>query len=305
MSSGRTLTVANRREKKLFACFQAFLAKGNLNEKRQLCLLETYQPVNSDIIPRKRRVFSTHFTQQPPLPLISSPQSHLQPDSLPGSYPRPHSRPHLCPQAPAPTLAGKTPPPAKSTAAQEKCSTKTGEQNLSPLKSAQDLPIQNIAIDYFRHDLKIEDANQLKRLVKAAIGFIGKQRVELKVHDIWSRKSGIFDLAESSKFSRVCRLFRGRQRLSQDMTLYDCADRMSLVFIHHEVSEKMRTIDPDLSRHQKRITVACRDIAQELGISSTSLKRYRDNGRCYLELFLQAGPADLLALGSGQSTMYD
>lgn len=139
--------------------------------------------------------------------------------------------------------------------------------------------------------------------MKAAVGFIGKQRVELKVCDIWSGKSEIFDPTESNKLSRICRLFRGRQRLSQNRMLYDCADRLSLVFIHHEVSERMRANDPVLSRYQKRITVACRDIAQELEISPTSLKNHRDNGRCYLELFLQAGPGDLLALGPGQSTM--
>ena len=285
----------------MFARFRAFLAKGNINERRQLCQPDTYQPTNAGIVPQKRRLFLDHVTQQQSLPLLSPPPSHPQPHSLPRSYPRSH----LYPPVLAPALRGNTTPAAKATAAQKKPPEQAQDQPLLQLNSAPVLSLQQIAIDHFNHDLRIEDASQLDRLVKAAVGFIEKQTVEHKVFDVWSSKSEIFDPTESNKLSRICRLFSGRQKLSQNRMLYDCADRLSLVFIHHEVSEKMRANDPVLPRYQKRITLACRDIAQELGITSASLKNHRDNGRCYLELFIQAGPGDLLALGPGQSTMYD
>lgn len=293
--------VANRREKTLFTRFQAFLAKGTVNEKLQLCVLEAYRPIYSDTVPQKRRLLTNNFAQQRRLPLLSSTLSHPQPGSQPDS--QTGSRPYPRPPIIAPALGGGT-SPAKSTTTQEKPAEHAREQTLCPLTLAPGLSTQQIAFEFFRHDLRIENTSQLERLAGAAVGFIEKRRVEFQVSDIWSRKTEIFDLTESNKVSRICRLFRGRERLSQDRMLYDCADRLSLVFIHHEVSEKMRAIDPVLQKHQRRMTVACRDIAQELGMSPRVLKNHRDNGRCYLELFLEAGPGDLLALGPGQSTVY-
>lgn len=154
------------------------------------------------------------------------------------------------------------------------------------------------------NEVGIKDTTQLERLVKASIGFVEKVRLDATGYDVWSKKAEIFDESEPKSLSRVGRLFKGRQRLSRNRMLYAYADRLSLVFIHHEVSERMRTVNPVLQRHQKRITVACNDIARELNITPGSLKNHRDCGRCYLELFLQAGPGDLLALGPGQSTLY-
>lgn len=46
------------------------------------------------------------------------------------------------------------------------------------------------------------------------------------------KNAGIFDEGGSKSLLRVCRLFKGRQRLSRNRMLYACADRLSLVFIH-------------------------------------------------------------------------
>ncbi|KAH1805444.1 hypothetical protein KXX35_001935, partial [Aspergillus fumigatus] len=91
----------------------------------------------------------------------------------------------------------------------------------------------------------------------------------------------------------------------EDRKNHAYADRLSLVFIHHEVNERVRTVDSASAKNQKRTTVACKDIARELGKSTKALKRDRDQGRCYLQLLLEAGPGDLLALGSGQSTLWE
>lgn len=223
------------------------------------------------MIPQKRRLLPDLEKQQQKLQRFTPPQPH-SPQLRPQRYPGSRSLQPLQPQP----LVGST---AK-------------------------LSVRQIAIHHFRNETGIKDAKQLDRLVKASIGFIEKVKLDATKYDIWSKKAEIFDERESKTLSRVCRLFKGRQRLSGNRMLYACADRLSLVFIHHEISERMRTINQVLPRHQKRMTVACNDIARELDITPMSLKNHRDGGRCYVELLLQAGPGDLLALGPGQSTLY-
>ncbi|KAH1558678.1 hypothetical protein KXV31_004485 [Aspergillus fumigatus] len=262
----------------LFAQFQDFLKRGSQKENEQLFTLRPLHIPISNQLPLKRRLPSDEDTPSNAiLPSIS--QAHQI-----------HKIAHRL--QPSPQLLLYTPPASK-------------KHSPTPLSVTPEssYSVHRCAFDYF---VKLGVKNgQLQRLVKAAVGFIEKVEFNNRGYNVWSAKAPVFDSKEQDTLPRVCRLFRGRQKIFEDRKNHAYADRLSLVFIHHEVNERVRTVDSASAKNQKRTTVACKDIARELGKSTKALKRDRDQGRCYLQLLLEAGPGDLLALGSGQSTLWE
>jgi hypothetical protein len=139
-------------------------------------------------------------------------------------------------------------------------------------------------------------------LVTAAKGFVCNAKLEVPdCRSIWSSNAGVFEDNENGSRSTLFRLFRGRKRIAKAKILNAYLDRLTLVYIQHEISERAASIDRPLSKGQSRVSVACDDIAKELSISKNSVLSTRRHAAQYLELFLLSGPGDLFALDSTES----
>jgi hypothetical protein len=145
----------------------------------------------------------------------------------------------------------------------------------------------------------------LKHLVEAATGFVKTIKPSIKKSkNIWLTKSRIFETLRSGSFSRLDCLFKGRMQVIKNKELLLYADRLTLLFITHEVDERLYSLHGPLSRGQRKISLVWDSITNELSESipkDNILQRQCNYGRCYRELLLNAGPGDILVLNSEES----
>jgi hypothetical protein len=134
----------------------------------------------------------------------------------------------------------------------------------------------------------------LDRLITIAHDFITETNSgDGDYNDIWSAKLPIFS---KEKISRVHQLFDGWNTISRESNLNSIARRFTLVFIHHEIDERMRSVY-NLNQYERRLQIVCNELARELKLDSKSIHSLWKTSKAYLKLLTYGGPGDLLTLG--------
>ena len=117
-------------------------------------------------------------------------------------------------------------------------------------------------------------------------------------HGIWSgHEHGVFETSSPSD-SRIVRLFRGRKLIDQEYQRFECAGRLSLIFLTHDI-EVIKEGDWKLSPGQSRQNAAVESIAEHLDVHSDEIRKEWRRSRNYMKLLEEYGPGSLLELGSG------
>jgi hypothetical protein len=98
--------------------------------------------------------------------------------------------------------------------------------------------------------------------------------------------------------SRITRLFHGRRLIDQEHQRFECAGRLSLVFLAHDV-EVIKAQDWKLAPGQSRQHAAVMSIAQHLKVEPDEIKKEWRRSRNYVKLLEVCGPGSLLELGTG------
>jgi hypothetical protein len=176
-----------------------------------------------------------------------------------------------------------------------------------PLQGQYSLSLQpsqprdnTLTYTYFHNELCLTDNKQLSRLIKAVGGFVSSPKFDIKsLNEIWSKQMGIFETAGENQ-SKVCRLFRGHKKIIKNKLSF-CADTFTRLFLLHEVNERIYTSAEPLRKGLRRSTVAWNSVADELKKEPKTLMRITDTARCYLQLFEDAGPGDLIVFKSTEA----
>ena len=113
---------------------------------------------------------------------------------------------------------------------------------------------------------------------------------------LWSGNDNVFAGGESD--SRLRRHYRGRKKIDKFHQQFECAGRLSLVFLAHDI-EVTKSRDWKLGPGQSRQYVAVLWIAHHLGVSPEDIKDEWRRSQNYTRLLEDCGPGVLLELGTG------
>ena len=177
-----------------------------------------------------------------------------------------------------------------------------------PISSLPSLPrpsFDDIAFYYFTNEVKVDTPARAHRLVQAAHGFVKKLTLPYSSYEqLWSAKSDLFEPPMPEHISRIRRLYEGRKKIKQGTKELDCAARLSLLFIRHDIDEAVASLEDTALKHgQKKATIAYEQIARDLCTTVETLKEEKTHSRHYLSLLTRSGPGDLLELGDNVSTL--
>ena len=93
------------------------------------------------------------------------------------------------------------------------------------------------------------------------------------------------------------RLFYGRKLIDREQHRFECAGRLSLVFLAHDV-EVIKDQDWKLTPGQSRQHAAVISIAKHLNVKPDEIKKEWRRSRNYVKLMEVCGPGSLLELGT-------
>lgn len=113
---------------------------------------------------------------------------------------------------------------------------------------------------------------------------------------LWSGRAGVFET--SKNLARARRLQLGRQKIAERDSAYDCAWRLGLMFLAHDVDYLRLTLnDLKLESGCGRKTVAFEHYAKDSGILEQQVRDdYKKSGNFY-QLLIQSGPGSIFNLG--------
>jgi hypothetical protein len=149
--------------------------------------------------------------------------------------------------------------------------------------------------------------DRIQRLVRVVRGFVEAKALPQESYEmLWSFKDGIFEGSEDG-LERFCRLQRGRRKIMVRTTEYDCATRLALLFVNHDIDHlskvPKKSKDPKLRRGQNRKTAAFQQLVAVSDTPLEVLKTDWKNSRNYSHVLAQAGPGSLLEMGSGVNSV--
>ena len=143
---------------------------------------------------------------------------------------------------------------------------------------------------------RVECPRRLHRLLKVVRGSIeASQHPPTFYEAVWSGSDDVF--AGEASDSRLRRLYRGRKKIDQYAQQYECASRLSLLFLAHDI-EVIKSRSWKLGPGQSRQSVAVLGIASHLGVSPEDIKDEWRRSQNYVRLLETCGPGILLELGS-------
>ena len=143
---------------------------------------------------------------------------------------------------------------------------------------------------------RVECPRRLHRLLKVIRGSIeASQHTAAFYKALWSGSDNIF--AGEASDSRLRRLYRGRKKIDQYLLQYECASRLSLLFLAHDI-EVIKGRPWKLGPGQSRQFVAVLWIARHLSVSPEDIKDEWRRSQNYMRLLEKCGPGILLELGS-------
>jgi hypothetical protein len=177
----------------------------------------------------------------------------------------------------------------------------------SRISSSCPAPSDSPVAVYFK---RIIGNNQVRvrRLTRIVRGFEQATALPLESYEkLWSAKEDVFAGIETGPGGRLLRLQRGRKKMKQASTEYECASRLSLLFLSNDVDHILSTdvdeLEMELSSGRGRRTVAFGKLAKSSCIPLDILKQDCGRARNYIQLLAEAGPGSLLELGPDVNAM--
>ena len=144
---------------------------------------------------------------------------------------------------------------------------------------------------------RVESSNRAQHLIRVTRGSIEAFQQPPEFYSmLWSGNENVFAGGESD--SKLCRLYRGRKKIDNFHQQYECASRLSLVFLAHDI-EATKSRDWKLGPGQSRQYAAVLWIAHHLGVSPEDIKDEWRRSQNYVRLLEVCGPGVLLELGTG------
>ena len=144
---------------------------------------------------------------------------------------------------------------------------------------------------------RVESSRSAQYLIRATRGSIEALQQPLDFYKtFWSGNDNVFTGADSD--SKLRRLYRGRRKIDKFHQQYECASRLSLVFLAHDI-EATKSRDWKLGPGQSRQYVAVLWIAHHLGVSPEEIKDEWRRSQNYVRLVEVCDPGILLELGTG------
>lgn len=136
-------------------------------------------------------------------------------------------------------------------------------------------------------------------LMRALLGHLqAPHQSFLTYRALWSsHRQQIFSHASAAE-SRLSRLFQGRRVIDQENHRFECASRLSLVFLSHDI-EVVKDQEWKLGPGQSRQHAAVLSVAHHLGVNPDEIKKEWRRSRNYMLLLEACGPGSLLELGTG------
>lgn len=162
------------------------------------------------------------------------------------------------------------------------------------------------AVDYFAKRNPDSSSARIQRLVRAVQGFQEAQKLStFSYSTLWSSTPDIFG-GSDSKLARIDRLQQGREKLKTTTAKHECASRLALMLLNHDVDHlsSMKPL-PSLSpgKVKKRSSCAYEELANKSNVSSQKLRSDCNKSTGYLELLVQAGPGYLLEIGRNVASL--
>ena len=143
---------------------------------------------------------------------------------------------------------------------------------------------------------RVESPQRLHRLCRVVRGSIEASQHPPEFYKaLWSGSDNIF--AGEASDSRLRRLYRGRKKIDQYSQQFECASRLSLLFLAHDI-EVIKSRSWTLGPGQSRQSIAVLWIACHLGVSPENIKDEWRRSQNYVRLLEACGPGILLELGS-------
>lgn len=160
---------------------------------------------------------------------------------------------------------------------------------------------------HFEKIIPSASPDRIQRLVRVVRALVEAEALSPGSYEtLWSPKDGIFEGSEDEP-SRFRRLQRGRRKITLGAAEYDCAARLALTFVNHDIdhlSQDPKNLkDLNLGRGQKRKTGAVELLARASDTPLELLKSDWSRSRNYMHLLVQAGPGSLLEIGSSVSSL--
>lgn len=102
----------------------------------------------------------------------------------------------------------------------------------------------------------------------------------------------------SGQISRLARLYRGQQRITESTTILSFFRRAMRVLMRHEIEHRASTIDKKyLSKGRGKMTVALEQVSEELGVNKVKFRDESLRSTNYYTLIESCGPGDIATLG--------
>ncbi|TGO43911.1 hypothetical protein BCON_0735g00010 [Botryotinia convoluta] len=172
-------------------------------------------------------------------------------------------------------------------------------------------PSSNIEVStsakiYFEKVIPDADQDRIKRLNRAIRGFReAKALPQESYNTLWSSKDGIFE-SPKEELRRFCRLQQGRKNIVFGSAGYDCAARLALLFLSHDIDHMEEEQRQLKVKHQhKTKTSVFKDLARISGTLLVDLKNDYKKSKNYTFLLEKAGPGSLLEIGSNVSSLWE
>lgn len=133
---------------------------------------------------------------------------------------------------------------------------------------------------------RVKPRPRIQYLIRVVYGSLkAVQYPQIFYENLWETDHDNIFGAEETTDSRLTRLYRGRKRLDRHHQKYECASRLSLVFLGHEI-EVTKSLDWNLSPGQSRQHAAVISIAHHLGVAPEEIKKEWRRSRNYSKFAL-------------------
>ena len=119
---------------------------------------------------------------------------------------------------------------------------------------------------------------------------------------LWSSKGKVFE--PDNQAERIIRLYRGRGRIGSLSEQTALQDRLSLIFIAHEVDVLSQKHFGKLSNGERKISRARKLVASWLDVTPKKVKADCRTGSTYLRLMKDCGPGSVLDMEQKSKSMY-
>lgn len=141
-------------------------------------------------------------------------------------------------------------------------------------------------------------------MVRAADSLAAAKQLHQSCYDgLWTTQAPVFEAPGSGCFERIDQLLQGLEKITDRSNQFDCAKRLGLMFVAHDVEQIMKLDNLGLSTGRGRKTAAFKKIAEETSWAVDKVGGFYKRSKNYMALITLGGPGTLLELGTGLNSL--